>query len=623
MTRRYPIGAEPQPDGSTHFRVWAPRRKTVEVVVDNHATLLTREPDSHHSGPAPATDGALYRFRLDGGDSFPDPASRFQPQGPHGPSQVVDPARFPWTDQSWKGAPLRGQVIYELHAGTFTLAGTFNAARRELAELAALGISLIEIMPVADFPGRFGWGYDGVGLFAPVAIYGTPDDFRAFVNEAHRVGIGVILDVVYNHVGPDGNYLSQYSNDYFTARYENEWGQAINYDGPGCEGVREWVVTNAAYWADEYHLDGLRLDATQQIFDASPENIMTSLSRAMRQTARAHGREVVIVAENESQHTRLVHPVADGGYGLDALWNDDYHHTAHVATTGRNEAYYSDYRGTPQELISAVKYGYLFQGQRYGWQHKRRGEPAWGLAPEQFINYIQNHDQIANSGRGERLQFLTSPGRLRAITVLTLLAPGTPMLFQGQEFASSSPFYFFADHGPELRELVREGRIQFLSQFRTLAQPEMRPWHIDPGAPASFERCKLDFRERETHRPIYHLHKDLLHLRRFEPVFRDQRPRGVDGAVLAGETFLLRFFGENCDDRLVLVNLGSDLHLASAPEPLLAPPPGKVWETVLSTENPCYGGAGTAPLDSEDNWRIPGHAAVVMHPVEPSDPWQT
>jgi maltooligosyltrehalose trehalohydrolase len=305
------------------------------------------------------------------------------------------------------------------------------------------------------------------------------------------------------------------------------------------------------------------------------------------------------------------------------LWNDDFHHTARVATTGRSEAYYTDYRGTPQELISTVKYGYLYQGQRYRWQSKRRGEPAWGLAPEQFINYIQNHDQIANSGRGERLQALTSPGRLRAITALTLLAPGTPMLFQGQEFASSSPFYFFADHGPELRELVREGRIQFLSQFRTLAQPEMRPWHIDPGDPACFEQCKLDFRERETHRPIYHLHKDLLHLRRFDPVFCEQRPRAVDGAVLAGETFLLRFFGENCDDRLVFVNLGSDLHLASAPEPLLAPPEGKVWETVLSTENPCYGGAGTAPLDSEDNWHIPGHAAVVMHPVEPSDLWQT
>jgi maltooligosyltrehalose trehalohydrolase len=294
-----------------------------------------------------------------------------------------------------------------------------------------------------------------------------------------------------------------------------------------------------------------------------------------------------------------------------------------VAATGRNEAYYSDYAGKPQELISAVKYGYLFQGQHFRWQSKRRGEPAWGLGPEQFINYIQNHDQIANSGRGERLQCLTSPGRLRAITLLTLLAPGTPMLFQGQEFASSSPFYFFADHGPELRELVREGRIQFLSQFRTLAQPEMRPWHIDPGDPGAFERCKLDFGEREKHKTIYQLHKDLLHLRRHDPVFREQRPRGLDGAVLGAEALLLRFFGEGCDDRLVLINLGPDLQLASAPEPLLAPPEGKIWATILSTDAPRYGGAGTAPLDNGENWRIPGHAAVAMGPVDPDNIWQT
>jgi maltooligosyltrehalose trehalohydrolase len=624
MIRRYPIGAEPQPDGSTHFRVWAPRRQTVEVVIDNRITTLNREPDGHHSGcVADTAEGALYRFRLDGADAFPDPASRFQPEGPHGPSQVVDPAGFVWTDASWKGATLHAQIAYELHIGTFTREGTFSAARRELAELASAGITLIEIMPVADFPGRFGWGYDGVGLFAPVAIYGRPDDFRAFVDEAHRLGVAVILDVVYNHVGPDGNYLPQYSEDYFTTRYENEWGQAINYDGPGSEGVREWVVTNAAYWADEYHLDGLRLDATQQIFDSSPENIMTSLARAMRETARARGRDVVIVAENERNETRLVRPVAEGGCGLDALWNDDYHHAARVAVTGRSDAYYTDYTGNPQELISSARYGYLFQGQHYRWQNKRRGAPTWGLAPAQFVNYIQNHDQIANSGRGDRLHLLTSPGRLRAITALTLLAPGTPMLFQGQEFAASSPFYFFADHCEHLRGLVREGRIQFLSQFRALAQPEMRPWHIDPGDPAAFERCKLDFRERETHEPIYRLHKDLLRLRRRDPVFRAQRPRGVDGAVLGGEAFVLRFFGEHSDDRLLLVNLGRDLRLESAPEPLLAPPEGKLWDHVLSTEDPQYGGAGTAPLDAEDSWRIPGHAAVVLRAVEPPNLWQT
>jgi maltooligosyltrehalose trehalohydrolase len=623
MTRRLPIGAEPQADGSTHFRLWAPRRKSVEVVTGDRVTALSREPDGHHSGAVADTQaGALYRYRLDGGDAFPDPASRFQPEGPHGPSQVVDPGLFSWTDNEWKGVSLGSQVVYEMHLGTFTREGTFAAARRELAELADTGITLIELMPVADFPGRFGWGYDGVGLFAPVAIYGTPDDFRGFVDEAHRAGLGVLLDVVYNHVGPDGNYLAQFAEEYFTTRYENEWGQAINYDGPGCEGTREWVLTNASYWAAEYHLDGLRLDATQQIFDASADNIMTALARVMRQAARARGCDIVIIAENEPNDTRLVRPPAQGGMGLDALWNDDYHHSARVAVTGRNEAYYNDYAGKPQELIAAAKHGYLYQGQFYRWQNKRRGRSAQGLDPAHFVNYIQNHDQIANSGRGERLQNLTSPGRLRAITAYTLLAPGTPMLFQGQEFGASSPFYFFADHSPALSQAVAEGRIQFLSQFRTLAQPEMRPWHIDPSDPAAFERCKLDFKERETHAPLYRLHKDLLRLRRQDPVFA-HRPCGLDGAVLAAEALVLRYFGDQGDDRLLVLNLGPDLHLASAPEPLLAPPEGRLWETLLSTEHPEYGGGGTAPLDAEDNWRIPGHAAVAMRAAEPHDLWQT
>ncbi len=372
---------------------------------------------------------------------------------------------------------------------------------RQLPELAETGITVLEIMPVADFPGRFGWGYDGVLWFAPVAIYGRPDDFRGFVNEAHRLGIGVILDVVYNHIGPDGNYLREFSEDYFTTRYANEWGEALNFDGENACAMRELVTTNAAYWAEEFHLDGLRLDATQQIFDSSPRNIMTQLAERMR--AAAGKRKVFIVAENEAQQSSLARPAAQGGLGLDGLWNDDYHHSVRVALTGRREAYYTDYAGKPQELISAVKYGYLFQGQRYKWQSKRRGEPTWGLEPWQFVTYIENHDQVANSGRGERLAQMVSPGRLKAITAFLLLAPGTPMLFQGQEFGSSRPFLFFADHNEELRRLVSEGRLQFLSQFPSLAQPDMRRCHLDPGDPATFERCKLDFSERETHAPIY------------------------------------------------------------------------------------------------------------------------
>jgi maltooligosyltrehalose trehalohydrolase len=622
ISRRFPIGAELQA-GGVHFRVWAPRRTQVTVAFESGQDAeLQREPGGYFSGLAQgAAAGARYRLRLDGGDCFPDPASRFQPQGPHGPSQVVDPSAFSWTDAEWRGAHLEGQVIYEMHIGTFTQEGTWEAARREIPELAAAGITLLEIMPVADFPGRFGWGYDGVGFFAPVAIYGQPDDFRRFVDDAHRAGLGVILDVVYNHVGPDGNYLKQFSEDYFTNRYENEWGEAINYDGENSEPVREFVVTNAAYWAREYHLDGLRLDATQQIFDASPENIIAALTKEMR--AAAGGRKVIVVAENEPQETRLARPESAGGYGLDALWNDDFHHTARVAMTGRNEAYYSDFGGTPQELISAVKYGYLFQGQRYQWQAKRRGSPAWGLAPAQFVNYIENHDQIANSGRGQRPRMETSPGRYKAATALLLLAPGTPMLFQGQEFGSSSPFYFFADHGVELRELVKEGRIQFLSQFESLAQPEARICHVDPGDGSVFRRCKLDFEERRAHAGLYQMHKDLLRLRREDAVFRAQRPRAVDGAVLSAEAFVLRFFGEGGDDRLLLVNMGRDLHLDPAPEPLLAPPEDRLWEVLWSSEDPRYGGCGTPNPDGPDNWRLPGHAALVLRPTTRRQIWET
>jgi maltooligosyltrehalose trehalohydrolase len=630
MKRHYPIGAEVFPDG-VHFRVWAPRRKHVDLVVlgqgagqpaAEHAEPLHREASGHFSGfVAGVKAGDLYRFRLDGGGLFPDPASRFQPQGPHGPSQVVDPAHFEWTDSHWRGAALEGQVIYEMHIGTFTREGTWEAARRELPELAADGITVVEIMPVADFPGRFGWGYDGVGWFAPVAIYGGPGDFRRFVDGAHRAGIGVILDVVYNHIGPDGNYLHEFSHDYFSARYGNEWGEALNYDGENSAGLRELVTTNAAFWAHEYHLDGLRLDATQHIFDSSPEHIIAALAKSMR--IAAGDRQVFIVSENESQLPMLARAPERGGYGLDGLWNDDYHHTARVAVTGRKEAYYTDYSGKPQELISAVKYGYLYQGQRYRWQAKRRGAPAWDMEPWQFVTYMDNHDQIANSARGERLHQLTSPGRLKAITALLLLGPGTPMLFQGQEFAASSPFCFFADHTGELPKLVREGRIQFLAQFPSLAQANMRPHFADPIDPATFERCKLDFTERRKHAPIYRLHKDLLRLRREDGVFGARRAR-VEGAVLADEAFVLRFFGAQAgDDRLLLVNFGADLNLASAPEPLLAPPEGKLWELLWSSEDPLYGGGGTAPLDGPDNWRIPGHAAVAMRPAEQDQSWQS
>ncbi|HLL76032.1 MAG TPA: malto-oligosyltrehalose trehalohydrolase [Pyrinomonadaceae bacterium] len=619
--RRLPVGAEVQAGGGTHFRMWVPRRRRVEVVLESptgerlSAFELNEEDGGYFSAfNKDARDGTLYRFRLDGDDSYlyPDPVSRFQPAGPHGPSRVVDPSKFRWTDREWRGRPLRGQVIYELHVGTFTREGSLAAAARELPELADTGITVVELMPLADFPGRFGWGYDGVNMFAPTRLYGEPDDLRRFVDEAHRAGLAVILDVVYNHFGPDGNYLGQFSSDYVTDRYDNEWGDAINFDGENAAPVREFFVANAGYWIDEFHMDGLRLDATQQIFDASEEHILTAVGREVRR--RAGGRETIIVAENEEQQAWLALPPGRGGYGLDGLWNDDFHHSAVVAVTGRNEAYYTDFAGRPQEFISAVKYGYLFQGQRFKWQRKRRGKSSLDVPPDVFVNYIQNHDQVANSATGERLHKLTSPGRFRALTALLLLAPSTPMLFQGQEFASSAPFLFFADHNEDLSRLVCKGRADFLAQFRSVATKETREQLPDPSAYETFERCKLDLSERERNRGAYDLHRDLLRLRREDAVFSAQRQRGVDGAVLGREAFVLRFLGDGGDDRLLVVNFGRDLHLDIVPEPLLAPPAESIWAILWSSEDPRYGGGGTPPVETDDNWRIPGHAAVALRP---------
>ncbi len=623
VKRRLPAGAEVQTTGGVHFRVWAPLCQTVQAVLERRSSNstdsqenfdLAREANGYFSGlVATAENGDLYRYRLDGrAEAYPDPASRFQPTGPHGPSEIVDLGLFTWTDQAWPGVSMHGRVLYEMHVGTFTREGTWESAVRELPELAALGITLLEVMPVAEFPGKFGWGYDGVDLFAPTHLYGRPDDFRGFVDKAHSLGMGVILDVVYNHLGPDGNYLSKYSDDYFTDGHETDWGRAINFDGNEARPVRDYFISNACYWIEEFHLDGLRLDATQNIYDRSADHILAAITRHVR--IAAGKRSVILVAENESQEVKLVRPCDSGGYGMDALWNDDFHHSAMVVLTGRNQAYYTDYLGSPQEFISAAKWGYLFQGQWYKHQKKRRGTPCLDLKPQAFVTFIQNHDQIANSAGGLRCHMLASPGRCRAMTALLLLGPGTPMLFQGQEFAASSPFHYFADHETGLSGKVHQGRIEFLHQFESLAAPDMEALLPDPSDPALFRQSKLDTSERQRHARIYALHRDLIKLRHAEPVFRAQRHRGLDGAVLGPEAFILRFFGENGDDRLLVVNFGLDLHLNPAPEPLLAPPEAMRWEIIWSSEDPKYGGSGTPSMDTLDNWYIPGHAAVVLGP---------
>jgi maltooligosyltrehalose trehalohydrolase len=594
VIRRLPVGAEPGTAG-VHFRVWAPDWGRVDVVVEGRRDPhpLKPEPGGFHSALVPGVGpGALYRFRLDGGDAFPDPVSRFQPGGPHGPSEVIDPGVFPWTDAGWPGVRRDGQVLYEIHVGAFTPEGTWAAAMRQLPALAELGITLIEVMPVADFPGRFGWGYDGVDLFAPTRLYGRPDDFRAFVDRAHALGLGVLLDAVYNHLGPDGNYLGQYARAYVTERHTTPWGPAPNYDGPDSSPVRELVLANAGYWIDEFHLDGLRLDASHTIHDDSPEHILEAIGR----TVRAHGgrRGTVVYAEDEPQRVALALPPEAGGLGLDGIWNDDFHHAARVAATGRREGYYRRYLGSADELVSVTR-GTL-------------GAPNT-LECARLVTFLQNHDQIAHSARGLRLDALTSPGRWRALTAFLLLSPGTPLLFMGQEFAASSPFLFFADHEPRLADLVRQGRAEHLAQFESVADPAVQALLPDPASPRTFERSRLDPGERARRPDAVALHRDLLALRRTDAAFAAQR--APEGRSLGGAALVLRFARDDGLDRLLLLNLGADLVLEHGGDGLLAPPSGTLWDLRWSSDDPRYGGSGT-PAAAREGRLIPSESALVL-----------
>ncbi|HEX5041651.1 MAG TPA: malto-oligosyltrehalose trehalohydrolase [Candidatus Polarisedimenticolaceae bacterium] len=633
VSRRLPVGAEVVPGLGVHARVWAPHARRVEAVLEGGAgapaaVSLQAEPGGYFAAVLPgAAAGTRYRYRLDGEGAFADPASRFQPEGPEGPSEVVDPNAFRWTDAGWCGLTLPGLVLYEMHVGTFTPEGTLQAAAEKLAHLRQVGITAVELMPVADWVGRWGWGYDGVNLYAPTRNYGRPDDLRRFVDRAHALGLGVVLDVVYNHLGPRGNYLPRFG-PYFHREKATDWGEALDYDSPESGPVREYFTANAGYWIAEYHMDGLRLDATQDIHDTSPRHVLADVSETARRAAGT--RRVVLLTENEPQDARVVRPVAEGGFGLDAFWNDDFHHTAAVALTGRRQAYYTDYLGSPQELISTARWGFLFQGQRYSWQRKRRGSPVLSVPAPAFVTYLENHDQLANTLAGDRMHAVASPGRHRALTGWWLLAPGTPMLFQGQEWSATQPFLFFADHPPDLADIVRKGRAEFLSQFRHLV--EAADAFVDPAAAETFERCKLDWSELPRRAPHLALHRDLLRLRREDPVFRRQDASRMHGAVLAPQAFLLRHLDEGGEDRLVLVNLGPDLRLNPCPEPLLAPPEGRRWKALWSSEDPAYGGRGAAhpearPVASAlaaarafeeqeaETWILPGEATVVLQAV--------
>ena len=619
--RRHPIGAEVIGKDETHFRVWAPKAREIDVVLEDGTSSepifypLTPEAGGYFSGAVNVGADSRYRFRVNRGENFyPDPASRFQPQGPHGPSCIVDPRQFRWADTNWPGVTLKGQIIYEMQIGTFTKEGTWCAAVEQLPELARVGITVVEMMPVADFPGKFGWGYDGVNLFAPSHLYGTPDDLRAFIDRAHSLGVAVILDVVYNHFGPDGNYLGIFSDDYLIREKENEWGNAINFDGPNSGPVREFFITNGRYWVEEFHLDGFRFDATHAIRDQSTEYIIGAVGRAAREAAGS--RSILLIAENDLQEAKMAQPSREGGDDLDGMWNDDFHHSAVVALTGRNEAYFADYRGTPQEFISAVKYGFLYQAQARSWRKALRGTPTFGISPEAFVCFLENHDQIANTGSGQRLRFQTSPGRYRAMTAFLLLGPWTPLLFQGQEFGASSPFLFFADIGDaSVRDAIRKGRAEWLAPFLSLTEDQTWRTLPAPDDPEVFASCKLNFSERKNNRELYDLYIDLLKLRREDSRLRQQSAGGIDGAVLGPASFVLRYFSANNDDRLLLVNFGESHVLHPASEPLLAPPEGCRWETLWTSESPRYGATGSGAVTTPQRWALPTESAVVLKPV--------
>ena len=608
----------------------APGRRRVEVVVADGATERAfalepeREPGVWSAVVAGVGAGARYRYRLSGEDApLPDPASRFQPQGVLGPSEVIDGA-FAWTDARYPGIGAHGRVVYELHVGTFTVEGTWEAARARLPELARLGVTVVELLPVAEFAGARGWGYDGVFWFAPFHRYGRPDDLRRFVDDAHRLGLGVILDVVYNHLGDVGNVLPRFSPTY-TGTTPNEWGAGLNFDEGSPPPMRAFVLENVAYWIDEFHLDGFRFDATQSIVDASTPDILTEAVAHAR--AAAGGKSIYLVGENEPQDSRLARAPEAGGAGLDALWNDDLHHTAAVALTGRREAYFMDYAGVARELVACVRQGFLFQGQRYRWQDKARGRTTRGLPPRAFVAFLENHDQLANGGLGERLWTRAAPGRLRALTALLLLAPWTPLLFQGQEWNASARFAYFADHEPDMAALVKAGRARFLHQFPRFAAPDARDRFPDPGARETFEAARLDWSERAAplHARALALHRDLLELRRGDPTVRREGEDGVtvDAAVLTEQAFVVRYFGVAAggdEDRLLVVNLGADLEPPSLSEPLVAPPHGAAWRPAWSSDDPRYGGAGVRGPRPGRALFLPGEAAVFLTPAPTEAP---
>ncbi len=528
MTRHpMPFGAQPTPDG-TRFRLWAPDAHRLDLCLGEKRLPMASAGEGWWERTEPgAGPGTRYGYSMGEGPVFPDPASRFNPDDVHGPSEVIDPGAYPWTDQGWRGRPWHEAVVYELHVGTFTRSGSFAAAAEKLGYLAELGVTAVELMPVADFPGRRNWGYDGVLPFAPDAAYGSPDELKALVDAAHSRNLMVLLDVVYNHFGPEGNYLHLYARHFFSDRHHTPWGAAVNFDGPGSETVRQFFIHNALYWLEEFRFDGLRLDSVHTIYDDSSPDILEDIAAAV---AAGPGKErhVHLVLENDRNAARYLGPE-----GYAAQWNDDFHHAVHVLLTGETDGYYADFADSPaRHLGRCLAEGFAWQGEPSPYRHgEKRGESSAHLPPFRFVPFLQNHDQVGNRAFGERLPALAPPQALEAATAALLLAPAVPLLFMGQEFGAATPFLFFCDFGPDLAAAVTAGRRQEFARFAAFADPEARRRIPDPGAEESFLRSQLDwsFLERPERWGTLDFHRQLLALRRREIVPRLAGMAGHNG----------------------------------------------------------------------------------------------
>jgi maltooligosyltrehalose trehalohydrolase len=527
-----PFGAESLDDGKVKFRLWAPKAERVDLcLADQAPQALSKLGDGWFELVTESSAGSRYQFHIDGQTKVPDPASRFQPSDVHGPSQVIDPTAFDWQDEQWHGRPREEAVIYELHVGTFTPEGTFAALQERLDYLVDVGVTAVELMPIADFAGARNWGYDGVLPFAPDNCYGHPDDLKRLIQAAHRKGLMVCLDVVYNHFGPEGNYLRTYAPEFFTARHCTPWGDAINFDGPGSLVVRDFFIHNALYWLEEYHFDGLRFDAVHAIVDESKPDILTELAETVRSKFGAH-RLIHLVLENDQNAAHYLTPLGsrpDAGVTIegdqrntprlyDAQWNDDIHHALHVLITSETDGYYCDYSEQPiRHLGRCLAEGFSYQGERSRHRNNApRGEPSRDLPLTCFVSFLQNHDQVGNRAYGERIAKLAEPQALKAALAILLLAPSPPLLFMGEEFGADTPFLFFCDFDGELAAAVTEGRRNEFARFERFSSPNTRASIPDPNAEITFTSCKLDWKslDEPSHQSWLGFYHDLLALRR-------------------------------------------------------------------------------------------------------------